>query len=79
MDWGEDTLAHSSLREVKDMHGQTVFKGMSASIGLCDGPVVAVCPQATTGDCTSFLAHAIACCSALVAMTFCIVQSVLIV
>ncbi|KAK9842884.1 hypothetical protein WJX74_003872 [Apatococcus lobatus] len=49
VDWDEDMLANLSLKEVKDAHGRTVLKGMSAAVGIFNGPITKICPHSTTG------------------------------
>ena len=50
MEWDDDMLSNTSMKEVKDVEGQTILKGMSAAVGICHGPVIKVCPHSTTGE-----------------------------
>ena len=50
LDWGEKVLNQNATREIRGSKSQILMRGLPAAIGMLQGPVVSICPHATTGQ-----------------------------
>ena len=49
LDWGPKILKQNATREICGSANQMLMRGLPVAIGMLQGPVVSICPHATTG------------------------------
>ena len=66
--WGEALLSMAATKEQHDSTtGQVLLRGLSAKIGISNGPITRLCPHAVTGTLAQLALH----CSALPCSAIC--------